>query len=261
MKYKIVVLFFSLLLYACNTKSKGKFAQVKSDSEHFDTIPDSVFTAVKNSSKTPKVNQGNVTLPENQNGKKGIDDPNQPVKYNEVLEAATSILDMRIVMHRPAENVTMFFDADNYGLRIQVPSENQTMYADEQGFVYFNSPKEGWLKSKMSQMFGAMAKMVPIDLGFVPFHSKKGSVFHKIAAFAAEVTISKLEKEPRAKKISGGIGTEKTVFLADDHVTVTFDVLKRLESITEGSSKINYYYEEQHITFPNAKLMAMPSFN
>jgi hypothetical protein len=110
-------------------------------------------------------------------------------------------------------------------------------------------------------MFGAMAKMVPIDLGFVPFHSKKGSVFHKIAAFAAEVTISKLEKEPRAKKISGGIGTEKTVFLADDYVTVTFDSFKRLESITEGSSKINYYYEEQHITFPNAKLMAMPSFN
>lgn len=261
MKYIIVILFFSLLLYACNTKSKEKFAQVKSDSEHFDTIPDSVFTAVKNSSKTPKVNQGNVTLPKNQNGKKGNEAPNQPANDNKVMEAATNILDMRIVMLRPAEKVTMFFDADNYGLKIQVPSENQTMYADEQGFVYVNSPKEGWLKTNMSQMFGAMAKMVPIDLGFVPFHSKKGTVFHKIAAFAAEVTISKLEKEPRAKKISGGIGTGKTVFLADDRVTVTFDSLKRLESITEGSSGINYYYEEQHITFPNAKLLSVPSFN
>jgi hypothetical protein len=248
MKYKIVVLFFSLLLYACNTKSKEKFAQVKSDLERIDTIPDSIYVSVKKNSKIPKKH------PENE-------DPNYQTDDIKVLETATNISDMSIIIKGSDGTINMFFDADNYGLKMQVLSENQTMYADEQGFVYINSPKEGWIKTNMSQMFGAMAKMVPIDLGFVPFESKKGTVFHKIAAFAAEVTISKLEKEPRAKKISGGIGKEKAVFLADDHVTVTFDSFKRLESITEGSSKINYYYEEQHITFPNAKLMAMPSFN
>lgn len=246
--FLIVVSFF---LFSCNTKNKDKLVQANSYFEQIDTISDSTYVSVKKNLKKPKENSGNK-------------DPNEDSNNNaddiKILDEVTTISDMRIVMKGPDGTINMFFDADNYGLKIQVLSENQTMYADEQGFAYFNSPEEGWLKTNMSQMFGAMAKMVPIDLGFVPFQSKKGTVFHKIAAFAAEVTISKLEKEPRAKKISGGIGTEKTVFIADDRVTVTFDSFKRLESIIEGSSGIKYYYEAQQITFPNAKVMAMPSF-
>jgi hypothetical protein len=100
-----------------------------------------------------------------------------------------------------------------------------------------------------------------MDIDFMALESTKGSVMHKIAAFAAEVTISKLEKESRAKKISGGIGNEKTVFIADGRVTITFDSQKRLESLVESGADIHYYYEEQNITMPNAKTFTIPSFN
>lgn len=97
-------------------------------------------------------------------------------------------------------------------------------------------------------------------MDFADLEMNKGSVMHKIPAFAAEVTISMLEKEPRAKKISGGIGTEKTVFIADGRVTITFDSQKRLESLVENGAAIYYYYENQQITMPNAQVFTMPSF-
>jgi hypothetical protein len=124
-----------------------------------------------------------------------------------------------------------------------------------------NAPGQGWIKTKMSQIFGVVAKLAPIDIDFMALETNKGSVMHKIPGFAAEATISKLEKEPRAKKISGGIGSEKTVFVADGRVTITFDGQKRLESIVEGPVSMRYYYENQNITLPNAKTFTMPSFN
>ncbi|WP_166963982.1 hypothetical protein [Yeosuana marina] len=177
------------------------------------------------------------------------------------IHVSTGSSDMRIVMKSPDGTINMFFDADNYGLKMTHPAENVTMYSDEEGYIYMNAPEQGWIKTKMSQMLGAVAKLAPMDIDFMALESTKGSVMHKIAAFAAEVTISKLEKETRAKKISGGNGNEKTVFIADGRVTITFDGQKRLESLVEGSSSIHYYYEEQNITMPNAKMFSMPSFN
>jgi len=98
-------------------------------------------------------------------------------------------------------------------------------------------------------------------MDFLALEPSKGSVMHKIAAFAGDVTIAKLENEPRAKKISGGIGTEKTVYNVDGRLTITFDDKKRLESMVEGPSSIRYYYEEQQITFPNAQYYQCLHFN
>lgn len=179
----------------------------------------------------------------------------------QMIHVITGSSDMRIVMKAPDGTINMFFDADNYGLKITYPAQNQTLYSDEEGYVYMNAPDKGWVKTKMSQMFGAVAKFAPMDIDFLILNPNKGSVMHKIAAFAAEVTIAKLEKEPRAKKISGGIGTEKTVFIADGRVTITFDSQKKLESLVEGSTSIRYYYEEQNISFPSAQVFSMPSFN
>jgi hypothetical protein len=177
------------------------------------------------------------------------------------INVSTGSSDMRIVMKSPDGNINMFFDADNYGLKITYPAENATLYSDEAGYIYMNAPGQGWIKTKMSQIFGVVAKLAPIDIDFMALETNKGSVMHKIPGFAAEATISKLEKEPRAKKISGGIGSEKTVFVADGRVTITFDGQKRLESIVEGPVSMRYYYENQNITLPNAKTFTMPSFN
>lgn len=109
-------------------------------------------------------------------------------------------------------------------------------------------------------MAAMIANVVPMNMDFLALEPTKGSVMHKIAAFAGDITIAKLENEPRAKKISGGIGAEKTVFIADGRVTITFDDKKRLESLEEGPSSIRYFYEEQQITLPNAQILSMPSF-
>lgn len=140
------------------------------------------------------------------------------------------------------------------------PSEGQTMYSDAEGYVYVNVPGKGWMKTKLAQMFGAMAQLVPIKMDITGLKMNKGSVMHKIPAFAAEITISMLEKEPKAKKISGGIGTEKTVFIYEGRLTITFDSKKRLESLVENGANIHYYYEEQHITMPSAQTLTMSSF-
>lgn len=178
----------------------------------------------------------------------------------QMIHVSTGSSDMRIVMKGPDETINMFFDADNYGLKMTHPAENATLYSDEEGFIYANVPGQGWIKTKMGQMAAMIANVVPMNMDFLALEPSKGSVMHKIAAFAGDVTIAKLENEPRAKKISGGIGTEKTVYNVDGRLTITFDDKKRLESMVEGPSSIRYYYEEQQITFPNAQILSMPSF-
>ncbi|MFH4965936.1 hypothetical protein V8G69_13120 [Gaetbulibacter sp. M235] len=179
----------------------------------------------------------------------------------QMINVSTGSSDMRIVMKSPDGTINMFFDADNYGLKMTHPAENVTMYSDEEGYIYMNAPGQGWIKTKMSQMLGTVAKLAPINIDFAGLKMNIGSVMHKIPAFAAEVTISMLEKEPKAKKISGGIGSEKTIFIYEGRLTITFDSQKRLESLVESGADIHYYYEEQNITMPNAKTFSMPSFN
>ncbi len=176
------------------------------------------------------------------------------------INVSTGSSDMRIVMKSPDGTINMFFDADNYALKMTHPTENQTLYSDEEGYIYMNIPGKGWMKTKLLQMFGALAQLAPIDIDFAGLEMNKGSVMHKIPAFAAEVTISMLEKEPKAKKISGGIGSEKTVFIYDGRLTITFDNRKRLESLVERGADIHYYYEEQQIMVPNAQIFSIPSF-
>jgi hypothetical protein len=166
---------------------------------------------------------------------------------------------MRIVMKSPDGNINMFFDADNYALKTTYPEQNQTLYSDEEGYIYMNAPGKGWIKTKLLQMFGAIAQLAPINMDFAGLKMNKGSVMHKIPAFAAEVTISMLEKEPKAKKISGGIGSEKTIFIYEGRLTITFDSEKRLESLVESGADIHYYYEDQQITLPNAQVFSIPS--
>jgi|GEM_PF-2593672 len=178
----------------------------------------------------------------------------------QMIIVSTGSSDMRIVVSSSDATITMFFDADNYGLKAIYPSENKILYSDEEGYIYINAPGKGWLKTKMIQMFGAVAHPAPIDMDLTGLSMNKGSVMHKIPNFASKITISSLEKEPRAVKIIDGVGPENTVFLFDGRVTVTFDSQNRLESIVEGASTFNYYYEEQHITFPNAQIFSMPSF-
>ena len=178
----------------------------------------------------------------------------------QMINVSTGSSDMRIVMKGPDGTINMFFDADNYALKMTHPAENATLYSDEEGFIYMNVPGQGWIKTKMGQMAAMIANVVPMNMDFLALEPTKGSVMHKIAAFAGDITIAKLENEPRAKKISGGIGSEKTVFIADGRVTITFDDKKRLESLVELPSSIRYYYEEQEITIPNAQIFSMPSF-
>ncbi|WP_419211519.1 hypothetical protein ACNR9Q_12320 [Maribacter sp. X9] len=174
------------------------------------------------------------------------------------LQVSTGSSDMRIEMEHEGDHITMYFDADNYGLKMVIPKENQTMYGDEQGFMYVHSDGEGWIKTEMKGMFAAIGSKMPINLDFLNDLPAKGTFLHKIPAFAATLTIAKLEQEPRAKKISGPLDA-KTVFLADGHVKITFDAQKRLESL-EDQGYIKYYYEPQKVTFPKAKLFQMPSF-
>jgi hypothetical protein len=174
------------------------------------------------------------------------------------LQVSTGNSDMRIEMEHGGDHITMYFDADNYGLKMVVPKENQTMYGDEQGFMYVHSDEEGWMKTEMKGMFAAIGSKIPINLDFLKDLPTKGTFLHKIPAFAATLTIAKLEQEPRAKKISGPVDA-KTIFMADGHVKITFDDKKRLESI-EDEGYIKYYYEPQTVTFPKAKLFQMPSF-
>ncbi|MDO6605714.1 hypothetical protein [Arenibacter palladensis] len=178
----------------------------------------------------------------------------------QMIHVSTGSSDMRIVMKGPDGTINMFFDADNYALKMTHPAENATLYSDEEGFIYMNVPGQGWIKTKMGQMAAMIANVVPMNMDFLALEPTKGSVMHKIAAFAGDITIAKLENEPRAKKLSGGIGSEKTVFIADGRVTITFDDKKRLESLVELPSSIRYYYEEQEITIPNAQIFSMPSF-
>lgn len=174
------------------------------------------------------------------------------------LQVSTGNSDMRIEMEHEGDHITMYFDADNYGLKMVVPKENQTMYGDEQGFMYVHSDEEGWIKTEMKGMFAVIGSKVPINLDFLKDLPVKGTFLHKIPAFAATLTIAKLEQEPRAKKISGPVDA-KTIFMADGHVKITFDEKKRLESI-EDKGYIKYYYEQQKVTFPNAKQLQIPSF-
>ncbi|CAH8284987.1 hypothetical protein EV196_101140 [Mariniflexile fucanivorans] len=177
------------------------------------------------------------------------------------INVSTGSSDMRIVMKSSDASITMFFDADNYALKTTYPEQNQTLYSDEEGYIYMNAPGKGWMKTKLIQMFGAVAQLAPINMDFASLKMNKGSVMHKIPAFAAEVTISMLEKEPKAKKISGGIGSKKTVFIYEGRLTITFDSQKRLESLVETGTGIYYYYEEQQITLPKAQVFSIPSFS
>ncbi len=179
----------------------------------------------------------------------------------QMIHVITGSSDMRIVMKSTDGTINMFFDADNYALKMTHPAENQTLYSDEEGYIYMNLPGQGWLKTKLLQMFGAIAQLAPIDMDFAGLEMNKGSVMHKIPAFAAEITISMLDKEPKAKKMSGDIGSEKTVFIYDGRLTITFDNQKRLESLVENAADIHYYYEEQQIIVPNAQIFSIPSFN
>ena len=178
----------------------------------------------------------------------------------QMINVSTGSSDMRIVVSSSDATITIFFDADNYGLKAIYPTENKVLYSDEEGYIYINAPGKGWLKTKLIQMFSAVAQLAPIDMDFTGLEMNKGSVMHKIPAFASEITISILEKEPRAVKVSEGVGTENTVFIFDGRVTLTFDSQNRLESIVEGAASFNYYYEEQQITFPNAQILSIPSF-
>jgi len=176
------------------------------------------------------------------------------------INVSTGSSDMRIVMKSSDASINIYFDADNYGMKATYPEQNQTLYSDEEGYIYMNAPGKGWIKTKLIQMFSAVAQLSSINMDFAGLNMNKGSVMHKIPAFAAEVTISMLEKEPKAKKISGGIGSEKTVFIYEGRLTITFDSQKRLESLVEKGSAIFYYYENQQITMPNAQVFTMPSF-
>jgi len=176
------------------------------------------------------------------------------------IHVSTGSSDMRIVMKSSDASITMYFDADNYGMKVTYPEQNQTLYSDEEGYIYMNAPGQGWIKTKMIQMFAAVAQLSSINIDFAGLKMNKGSVMHKIPAFAAEITISMLEKEPRAKKISGGIGSEKTVFIYEGRLTITFDSQKRLESLVEDGATIKYYYEEQNISLPSAQVFSLPSF-
>lgn len=174
------------------------------------------------------------------------------------LQVSTGNSDMRIEMQHEGNHITIYFDADNYGVKMVEPRENKTIYGDEQGFVYGYSDKEGWIKAEMKGMFAVIGSKIPINLDFLKDLPNKGTFLHKIPAFAANITIAKLEQEPRAKKISGPVDS-KTIFMADGHVKITFDDKKRLESI-EDKGYIKYYYESQTVTFPNAKQLQIPSF-
>lgn len=175
--------------------------------------------------------------------------------YQKVM-VATENSDMRIEMQGDGERTTMYYDADNEGMKMVYPKENQTMYGDVQGYYYVHSKEEGWMKTKMKSIMRTLNRAIPIDPSFLASIPDKGTFLHKIPYFAAEITISKLESMPDARKISSPTD-EKTVFVARN-TTLTFDKLKRLESIKQGSAFIQYYYEPQEIKFPQAKTINLP---
>ena len=139
----------------------------------------------------------------------------------------------------------------------EYPAENQTIYGDEQGYYYAYSDEEGWIKTKMDYLMSAIASRIPMDLSSITQLPDKGTFLHKIAYFAEEISISKLEKYPGARKVSGE-NDPKTVFVGEDNVRITFDEMNRLESIQQGADKILYYYEKQQISYPDARVLSLP---
>ena len=173
------------------------------------------------------------------------------------LDVKTESSDMRINMQADGQTINMYFDADIDGVKVVYPSENQTIYGDKHGYYYVYSDEEGWMKTKMDYLMGQIAARIPLDLSSITQLPDKGTFLHKIAYFAAEISISKLEKYPGARKISSD-QDPKTVFMGEGNVKITFDEKNRLESIQQGSDKISYYYESQEISYPDARVLSLP---
>ncbi len=168
--------------------------------------------------------------------------------------------DMRIVITSEYGNNTLYFDADNYGLKMLNPADqNHDIYYDDKGFVYSFNPEEGWTKVNINSAMNMYAAMVPTlkikDLNF----PKKGTTFHYLPEYVNVLTLSKLENEPSAKKMSSS-NSKKKVFKIQG-VIAKYDEQSRLEELDmDGQGKILYFYEDQTIVFPNAKLIELPSF-
>ena len=165
--------------------------------------------------------------------------------------------DMRIEMHSDGETITLFYDAENEAIKMFYPKENQTLYADGEGYYYIQAEGQGWMKTKMKSMMGSINQMIPIDPSFLSSFPDRGTHMHKISYFAFEITVSKLENSSDVKRVNSS-QDGKTIFLAKNRVTITFDKTQRLESLKEGDAFIHYFYESQNISFPNAKSIELP---
>jgi hypothetical protein len=164
--------------------------------------------------------------------------------------------DMRIEMQGPDGRVTLLYDADIDGMKIDYPKQRQTLYADKDGYAYANA--EGrWMKIDFKNMMRMGAAMPMSGVRGIDVLANLPTPMHKIPYFVAEVTIPKLEKNPAAKKISSP-GAPNTVFLVNGSVRVEFDENRKLMEIKEGGTSIKYFFEPQSIQYPAAQSIGLP---
>jgi hypothetical protein len=164
--------------------------------------------------------------------------------------------DMRIEMQGPDGHVTILYDADIDGMKIDYPRQKATLYADKDGYAYANADRR-WMKIDFKNMMRMGAAMPIPGVQGLNITADLPTPMHKIPYFAADLTVSKLEKMPNARKISAE-DSPKTIFMVDGKVKVEFDENRRLSLISEGSTTMKYYYEPQTIVYPNAQEMKLP---
>ena len=171
----------------------------------------------------------------------------------------TGISDMKIVISSKEGNSTIYFDADNYGIKMLNPADpSHDVFYDAKGFIYSFNPEEGWMKVNINNAMNMYSARVPnLKMENLNF-PQKGTTYHYLVEYVNVLTIGKLENEPSAKKISGE--NDKRTKYRIEGLIVTYDEQNRLIEMDAGQGKILYYYEEQTVVFPPAKLMAIPSF-
>ncbi len=164
--------------------------------------------------------------------------------------------DMRIEMQGPDGRVTLLYDADIDGMKIDYPKQKATIFADQDGYAYANADGR-WMKIDFKNMMRMGAAMPISGVKGIDIMADLPTPMHKIPYFVAEVTIPKLEKNPSAKKISSPDSPNK-VFMVNGTVRVEFDKDRKLMEIKEGSTSIRYYFEPQKIVYPAAQEMKLP---
>jgi hypothetical protein len=164
--------------------------------------------------------------------------------------------DMRIEMQGPDGRVTLLYDADIDGMKIDYPKQRQNLYADKNGYAYANADGR-WMKIDFKNMMRMGAAMTMPGVQGIDIMADLPTPMHKIPYFVAEVTIPKLEKNPSAKKISSP-NAPNTVFMVNSTVRVEFDKDRKLMEIKEESTSIRYYFEPQKIVYPSAQEMKLP---